>query len=314
MPIRNGDHAHRLLESEGRRLMALQGALLEGQDAAGVEGMHQSLRRLRVCLLQFAPALDLPGTVSAKRLAKAERRLALAWRQERLGGRLQTVFLAQVPEREVRRLRPVVRQLRRERQLAQDHLAATLGSAAHLQLTAALQDWLRQPLYTPLGEQPLQEWLPEWDQASLPLTLLRGWWLAERGESPETLRALEESVAGTRLQVENLPRCGQAGRKGWLGQLARAEALLQELDDLELLRRAIDDQLRDGIERTVPQLEWLLEQHQLQCWRQWRALAGDLLAPAARRRRAIGGLACRQPPSGWGGIRRLLLSMAARLG
>jgi CHAD domain-containing protein len=314
MPIRNGDHAHRLLESEGRQLVALHGPVLEGDDATALEGMRLSLRRLRVGLLQFEPALELPGTLSAKRLAKSERRLALAWELDRLLDRLETVFLAQVPEREVRRLRTVLRQLKRERQLAHDHLAATLRSGGHLELIAQLQNWLRQPVFTPLGEQPLADWLREWDQGSEALPLHRGWWVAERGEDLDALRHLEEGVACARLRIENLPPCGHGGRHRWPRQLRRAEALLVELSDLELLRKAIDDQLRDGIERTVPQLEWLLEQHQLQCWRQWRELAEDLLAPAARRRRAIGGLACRQPPSGWGGIRRILLSMAARIG
>lgn len=313
MPIRNGDHAHCLLERAGRQLVALHAPVLADEDAA-LEHMRLSLRRLRVGLVQFEPALELPGTVSAKRLAKWERRLALAWQRERLGARLQTAFLAQVPEREVRRLRTVLRHLRRERQLAREHLAATLRSASHLELTARLQDWLRQPVYTPLGKQPLADWLPEWDQGSVPLMLHRGWWVAERDESPEVLRDLEEAIASARLRIENLPPGGQGGRNRWLRQLERAEALLVERCDLELLRRAIDDQLRDGIERTVPQLEWLLEQHQLQCWRQWRELAEELLAPAARRRRALGGMACRQGPAGWGGIRRLLLGLAARLG
>ncbi|MCP9929150.1 CHAD domain-containing protein [Cyanobium sp. CH-040] len=305
MPARNGDHAHGLLAGHCRRLVELHGPVLESREPQALAEAQLTLSRLRTTLQQFEPALALPAVVSAKRLGKTERRLALAWELERLQQRLESGFLSQVPEREGRRLRPALRQLRRERQLAQQHLAAALNSSGHLQLIAQLQGWLRQPQYTALGEQPLAAWLAEWNAGSAPLLLHRGWWTVERDSDLTMLRDLGEEVAATRLRIANLPPGGQPpwshGRRGaWLDQLRRAEDLLSELHDLELLRRAIDGQLRDGIERTVPQLEWLLEQHQQQCWRQWGDVAQAVLAARAQ-------------ATPRGRIRALLLRLAARL-
>ncbi|MGB5134757.1 MAG: CHAD domain-containing protein [Prochlorococcaceae cyanobacterium] len=305
MPSRNGDHAHGLLAGHCRRLVELHGPALKGREPDALGGAHLTVQQLRTTLQQFEPALELPAAVSPKRLGKTQRRLALTRELDRLQQRLEVVFLPQVPERESRRLKPALRQLRRERELAHQHLAAALNSSGHLQLIAQLQGWLRQPRYTTLGEQPLAAWLPEWNAGSAPLLLHRGWWVAERGSELEALRGLGEEVVAAHLRIANLPRGGlppwSHGRRGaWLDQLRRANDLLREFHDLELLRRAIDGQLRDGIERAVPQLEWLLEQHQLQCWRQWRELAKAVLAG-------------RRQGSPRGRIRALLLRLAARL-
>ncbi|MCU0530232.1 MAG: CHAD domain-containing protein [Cyanobium sp. Prado107] len=305
MPLRNGDHAHGLLAGHCRRLVELHGPALEGRQPEALAGAHLTLQQLRITLEQFEPALELPACVSPKRLGKTQRRLALTRELNRLQQRLEAGFLPQVPEREGRRLKPALRQLRRERELAHQHLAAALNSSGHLQLIAQLQGWLRQPRYTPLGEQPLAVWLPEWNAGSAPLLLHRGWWVEERGTDLDALRGLGEEVVAAHLRITNLPVGGlppwsHGRRRAWLDQLRRADELLSELHDLELLRRAIDGQLRDGIERTVPQLEWLLEQHQLQCWRQWRELADAVLA--GRRQRTPRGR-----------IRALLLRLAARL-
>lgn len=305
MPTRNGDHALGLLTDHSRRLVELHGPVLEGQEPGAVAAADLALGQLRTTLQQFGPALQLPAAVAPKRLGKTQRRLALIRELDRLQQRLETVFLPQVPEREARRLRPAQRKLQRERELAHQHLVAALKSSGHLQLIAQLQGWLRQPQYTTLGDQPLAAWLPEWSAEATPLLLHPGWWAVERGGELDLLRDLGEQVAAARLRIANLPGGGlppwtHGRRVAWLDQLRRAADLLCELDDLELLRRAIDGQLRDGIERTVPQLEWLLEQHQQQCWRQWGDLAQAVLTG-------------RRPGTARARIRTLLLSLAARL-
>ncbi|MGL6133389.1 MAG: CHAD domain-containing protein [Prochlorococcaceae cyanobacterium] len=314
MPILNGDHAHGLIAQHCRGLVELQAAVLENQDPEPLRQMDDHLRQLLHSLLQFEPALDLPEDVNAKRLAKTQRRLAMVRDLDRLRERLDAAFLPQAPEREVRRLKPVLRQLKRERQLAHDHLGEALRSGGHLEQLARLQGWLRDPRYTALGNEPLQAWLLEWEADPAPLLLHRGWWVAERREELAGLRDLGTCLEDHGDRLDNLPLAGASARRRWRQQLRRGRDLLAELNDLEVLRKAIDEQLRDGIERTVPQLDWLMEQHHLQCWRQWRDLAATLLAAAQRRRRPLLWLAEGQERSGLGRIRAGLINLAGRLG
>ncbi|MEX1317448.1 MAG: CHAD domain-containing protein [Synechococcaceae cyanobacterium] len=313
MPILNGDHAHGLIAQHCRQLVELQGPVLDDRDPEPLRQMDLSLRRLHRCLVQFEAALELPQAVSAKRLGKTQRRLAMTRDLDRLQTRLEAAFLPQAPERELRRLKPVLRQLKRERQLAHDHLVSALRSSGHLEQLAQLQGWLREPRYTALGTEPLAEWLLEWAGDPAPLLLHRGWWVRERGEELASLRDLGERIEGLADQLDNLPQPGTTGHHRWRLQLQRGQALLAELNDLEVLRKALDEQLRDGIERTVPQLDWLLEQHRLQCWRQWRDLAETLLAAPQRRRRPLLRLAAWQGRSVPDRIRAALISLAARL-
>lgn len=313
VPSLNGDHAHGLIAQHCRQLVELQGPVLDNRDPEPLRQMDRSVRALHNGLMQFEPALELPQSLNLKRLAKTRRRLALVRDLDRLHERLEASFLPQAPEREVRRLKPVLRQLKRERQLAHDHLAVALRSSAHLEQLAHLQGWLRDPRYTRLGEEPLAGWQREWAQEPPALMLHRGWWVAERGEESASLRDLSERIEALSARLGNLPQPATGGSRSWLRQLRRGRDLLSELNDLTLLHKAIDDQLRDGSERTVPQLDWLLEQHHLQCWRQWRELAAGLMAAQQRRRRPLQQLATWQGMSAAGRIRAGLISLAGRL-
>jgi CHAD domain-containing protein len=314
VPILNGDHAHGLIALHCRQLVQLQSPVLDNQEREPLRQMDDQLRRLHATLQQFQPALELPEGISVKRIAKNQRRLAIARDLDRLRERLDAAFLPQAPEREVRRLKPVLRQLKRERQLAQDHLGEALRSAGHLEQLALLQSWLREPRYTALGGEPLELWLREWKGDPAPLLLHPGWWVSELQEEPASLRDLEARIADHGDRLNNLPLAvGTAGRR-WRQQLQRGRDLLAELNDLEVLAKAIDEQLRDGIERTVPRLEWLLEQHRLQCWRLWRELATSLLAAPQRQRRQLLQLAEEKRRNGLAGqFQTALIRLAARL-
>ena len=314
-PILNGDQAHGLITLHCRQLVELQGPVLANREPEPLRQMDGHVRRLHTTLLQFEPALDLPEGLSVKRLAKSQRRLAIASDLERLRERLDAVFLPQTPEREVRRLKPVLRQLKRERQLAHDHLGEALRSPGHLEQLALLQGWLREPRYTALGQEPLGAWLLEWQADPAPLLLHRGWWVADRRQEPASLRELGACIEAHGHRLDNLPLASSAALRRWRQQLQRGRDLLAELDDLEVLHKAIDEQLRDGIERTVPKLDWLMEQHHLQCWRLWRDLAASLLATPKRQRRPLQRLVEGQERSGVAGrLRTALIQLAARLG
>lgn len=285
-PISNGAHVHGLLRAHCKRMVALQGPVLDDSDEEPLHQLRVSMRKLRATLAQFGPCLLLPEEVNDRRLGRSVRRLGLARDLDVLRHRLDAVFLPQLPAHEQQRLKPVRRQLARERRLAGEQLTSVLNSSRHLELIAQLQAWLKQPRYTPLGEAPLLHWIPEWAvPASTALMLHPAWWLELAGQDSGGLHDLRKQMRSLRYRLENIG--GFLGPEGqrWIASLKQGQSLLGELNDLDVLQQAILDQSGDGLEESLPQLAWLLEQNRLHCWRRWRQLSEELQALPGRRRR-----------------------------
>jgi CHAD domain-containing protein len=309
--ISNGAHVHGLLQAHCKRMVALQGPVLRDSDGEPLHQLRVTMRKLRATLAQFGPCLLLPKEVNDRRLAKSVQRLGMARDLDVLRERLEVVFLPQLPQQEQQRLKPVRRQLARERRLAGEQLASVLNSARHLELIAQLQAWLKQPRYTPLGEAALLPWIPEWAvPASTTVMLHPGWWLELAAEDSASLHDLRKQLRSLRYQLENIePFLAPAGRR-WIASLKQGQSLLGELNDLDVLQRAIHDQSKDGLEDTVPQLAWLLEQNRLHCWRRWRQLSEHLHDLASRRRRLA---ALARPMGKWRGWSGALIDFLERL-
>jgi len=284
-PLSNGQFARDLLQRQIDRLVQLQTSVAEGKGPEPLHQMRVTMRRLRTTVVQFESAVQLPPAINDQRLAKWVRRLGLARDLDVLRERLEDGFLPQLPEAEVRALRPVLKQLRRERQLAYGHVVEVLQSRSYLEGLAQLQRWLKQPEFTRLGEQPIREWVLEWQGPCLASLFLHpGWQVCSAEGEVEVLHELRRQIKQARYRLENLSALEGAQTAGWIARFKQAQELLGEFNDLQVLQRAINDQVPGRLEEVFPQLEWLLVQHQRHCWEQWRELAGDLLPPRQRQR------------------------------
>ena len=284
-PLSNGRFARDLLQRQVAKLVQLQTPVSEGKGTEPLHQMRVTMRRLRTTVVQFESALQLPPAINDQRLAKWVRRLGLARDLDVLRERLEDGFLPQLPEAEVRALRPVLKQLRRERQLAYGHVVEVLQSRSYLEGLAQLQRWLKQPEFTRLGEQPIREWVLEWQGPCLASLFLHpGWQVSSAEGEVEVLHELRRQIKQARYRLENLSAVEGTQTAGWIGRFKQAQELLGEFNDLQVLQRAIQDQVPGPLDEVFPQLEWLLVQHQRHCWEQWRELAGDLLPPSQRQR------------------------------
>jgi CHAD domain-containing protein len=245
--------------------------------------MRVTMRRLRTCLRQFAPALQLPSSVTERRIAKVGRRLGMARDLDVLRDRLQSDLLPQLSEAEGKALRPVLKQLRRERALAYEQLVGVLRSGNYLEMLSRLQRWQKEPRFTPLGEQPLQEWLVEW-QAPL-LTILfshPGWFVTELEGDLESVHDLRKQCKSARYLLENLSSFTGRRCREWARRFKGVQELLGELNDLQVLQKAIDDQLPGRLRDNLPRLHGLLQDRARHCWSQWRLEAETLQHPSSR--------------------------------
>ena len=286
----NGELAQALLRQHVARVVALQAPVLADADPEPLHQMRVAMRRLRTTLCQFAPALVLPAGVGDQRLARSVRRLGLARDLDVLRERLHHDLLPALPPAEQAALKPVFRQLKRERRLAYDHLVEVLRSRSHLELLARLQDWLRQPRFTPLGQEPLHRWLAEWQLPQLmELFLHPGWWAEDPSADAAVVHDLRKRIKGVRYRLDNLRGSGGRQQQACIARFRGLQELLGELHDLEVLAEAIEDQLPHQLAVDLPGLAALLEQRRDQSWSQWRQQA-RVLATRRGRRRLIGGI------------------------
>ncbi|WP_172820819.1 CHAD domain-containing protein [Cyanobium sp. NIES-981] len=282
----SGEHLHGLLSAQARRLVKLQPKVLESRDTEPLHQMRVAMRRLRTCLIQFEPALVMPPQVSAGALARSGQRLGMARDLDVLQERLETRLLAHLPTEEVHQLAPVIKRLRRQRHKAQKPLRRELTGGSYRPMGQALEGWLRDPRFTPLGERPLVEWLVEWQWPWLGQLLLHpAWWVEEPagGAAAKQLHDLRKGLKGARYRLENLQPLAGATAGHWLEQLKQAQELLGDLHDIAVLRQVIESRLKGPLSRRLPRLHALLQQQQAASWASWRLLAERLLGFPQRR-------------------------------
>jgi CHAD domain-containing protein len=280
-----GGYAAALIQGRLRRLVALQAEVLADQHQEPLHQMRVTCRQLRATLQQFAPALTLPDPAAAERLAKVGRRLGCRRDLDVLQQRLEHGFGPLLPQKEAEVLRKLLKQLRRERKLAFEAVEEGLKGRRYLKLLAQLQGWLRQPQFTPLGEQPMRAWWGEFCQSALHGLVLEPGWQVEQPRGPQAqlqLHQLRKRLKRSRYGLANLEPLQPDALAPWLERLRAMQRHLGELHDLQLLDQALHRQFHDAPDRVAPCLcSLLLEAHD-QTWLTWRREADALLTPAGR--------------------------------
>ena len=287
---RLGEHGAGLLRQHTKALVHWHGPVLENRDPEPLHQMRVSMRRLRTTLDQFGPALVLPKGVTAERVAKPLRRLGMARDLDVLGQRLEQGLLPQLPRAEIKQLKPVLKQLRRERQLAHGAVVATLQSSAYLAVVAQLQGWLKDPQFSDWGETPMDSWVWELQLPALGELFLHSGWLVDElgdacdeGDEGEAVHGLRIAIKRARYGLEAIGPMAGPGTRRWIQRLKAAQDVLGELHDGEVLRRAIDSQLPQGLDVAMPELLALLDQQRQELWQQWRHQARSLNTSRQRR-------------------------------
>jgi CHAD domain-containing protein len=288
-----------LIAARLARLVALQAEVLADRDPEPLHQMRVSIRRLRGILEQFGSALVLPDAADPARIARIGRRLGLTRDLDVLRQRLDQQLIPLLSDREVQQLKPLFKQLRRERRLAFEELTETLQGRRYLKLLAQLQGWLKAPRFTAMGEEPLGAWGQELLQAvTSGLTMEAGWWL-EAPHGPEAavaLHRLRRRIKRARYGLSHLEPLAPAVLAPWLERLRRMQDLLGDLNDLQLIESALHHALDAPPDQLVPGLCSVLMEQRGQSWQLWRDQAA-LLQPVAARAALHGLLAGTPSPT-----------------
>jgi CHAD domain-containing protein len=279
--LTNGAYALELIQRQTRRLGKLQPEVLADRDPEPLHQLRVSLRRLRTALVQFAPALDLPESVDAARIAAVARRTGLCRDLDVLQLRLEQQLLPRLPQSERRSMEAAMKRLGRDRAQAFDSLVEALRSSRYLKLLARLHKWQHKPRFTPLGQLPLEGWLYTWQAPfSAELFLHRGWFAQDPAAAE--LHGLRKQIKSARYALEPLqPWCSSA-LKAWIAELRQAQDQLGELHDLQVLDRILSERDLPVKLGRLPLLRAELGREQQQHWQLWQIQAQRLRCDANR--------------------------------
>jgi len=279
--LSSGAFALELIQSQIRRLGKLQGEVLADRDLEPLHQLRVSLRRLRTALAQFAPALELPESVSERRIAVVARRTSLCRDLDVLNLRLREQLLPRLPEKEQRSLEGAIKRLGQDRSQAFATLVEALHSPRYLKLLERLSKWQKKPRFSPLGQQPLLPWLYDWQAPfSAGLFLHPGWTVED--PAAEALHALRKLIKRARYSLEPIERwCGPAVL-AWIEDLRLAQDHLGELHDLQILNSSFVDSKHLRNTSKLPALQAELHHQQELHWLRWRELAQRLYQNANR--------------------------------
>ncbi|MFM7643064.1 MAG: CHAD domain-containing protein [Cyanobium sp.] len=274
-PLSSGAFALELIQTQNRRLGKLQAEVLADRDPEPLHQLRVSLRRLRTALVQFAPALELPESVSERRIAAVARRTGLCRDLDVLGLRLREELLPRLPESEQRSLEAAMKRLTRDRQQAFDTLVEALHSPRYLKLLERLHKWQKRPRFTPLGQLPLIPWLADWQAPfSAGLFLHPGW--MEEDPAAEALHGLRKQIKRARYCLESLEPWCEPPLRAWVQDLRQAQDHLGDLHDLQVLNQIFVEREHLRKPSAVPVLHAELFGQQQLHWLRWRELAQRL--------------------------------------
>ncbi|MCT0198325.1 CHAD domain-containing protein [Synechococcus sp. CS-1325] len=280
--LSSGDYARELIHRQTRRLGKLQAEVLADRDPEALHQLRVSLRRLRTALSQFAAALVIPDAITDRRIARVARRTGLTRDLDVMRAKLTASWLPMLPDPERKTLKPVLKQLERDRQMAFDGLAATLREGPYLKMLARLHKWQQSPRFTAIGARPLRGWLFEWLAQSIGgLFLQTGWCASDPHDG--SLHDLRKTIKGVRYSLEVLEPFACPALGGWVADLRRAQDCLGDLHDLQVLAAALSDELERDLARAVPTLHQAIERQQAERWGEWLACSELLLSETRRR-------------------------------
>jgi CHAD domain-containing protein len=278
-----GTYALGLIQVQVKRLGKLQPKVLANEDPESLHQLRVSLRRLRIILRQFMPALALPESVDTDRIAAVARRTSLTRDLDVLGERLERQLLPLLPADERQVMEAAMKRLGRQRNQAFDLLVDALRSPNYLKLLARLHRWQDSPRFTRLGDQAIDYWLYELHAPFTGILFLHRGWQANDYRA-EDLHSLRKLIKNARYALENLQPWLDSKVQDGIAQLRNAQGILGDLHDLGVLEFILADHKMPVKLKKLPILRAEIKRQQQQCWLDWQQQAASLTSSDFRHR------------------------------
>lgn len=291
-----GHTAYNALQKHFRKSVKHEEDVLADHDPEYLHQMRVGMRRLRSALHVFGFAIELPKSISDRRIRNFAQVLGAVRDLDVMQAELMTD--AELPKAEHKKLQQIVKELLKVRSQDFDQLEKTLKSKKYQEFKQDFEDWLSLPKYKPISQLPIQEIAPD---LLLPLVseiLLHPAWLIgvqfeseekqfalstpemiheQLNESGEQLHDLRKQMKRLRYQTELFVDFYGEAYQALVEEIKTIQEVLGQIQDSVILQDFLQQQVDVSIAKVCPTFAAQLEQKRLEAWEKWRSLQAKYL-------------------------------------
>lgn len=283
-PETYGDWAIAAIKKHFEKMLKHESAVWEDKEPEALHQMRVGMRRLRTALVGFSRAIKVPKPAREKKVGSIARKLGTLRDLDVLKESLETDYLPTLPPKEQTQLKPVCKELRKQRQQAYQKVTQTLDSKDYQKLKNALNEWLEKPKLSAIASLPISEFLPDLLLPHVSNLLLHPGWMVGKNtdQTSATLHDLRKAAKKSRYQMELFPHCYDEPYQQYVKQIKEIQSILGDIQDSVVLGEFLSDCCGETLSQDFPHLSQQLTDFRAQKWQQWEELQQHFLNPATR--------------------------------
>lgn len=299
-----GEWAAIAIAKHARKIFKCQSDVLKDKDPEDLHQMRVGMRRLRTAVAGFERAIELPTTVTEKRIGKFARILGVLRDLDVLKEAILTQYQPVLSGGEQKLLDEVLKTLKKRRKSAFSEVQELLKGDRYQTFKQDLHDWIDEPQYQPISEVSIGEVLPDLLLPQIANFLLHpGWWVGVQVTGgtanfheplePDAVRELldhrglilhdlRKEAKRTRYQLELFTPCYGESYHNFVLQVKQVQEVLGEIQDGYVFAEFLSDVLAVDVQRKLPELAARLTETRYQQWRAWEGLQKQFLDSKTR--------------------------------
>ncbi|MFM7449245.1 MAG: CHAD domain-containing protein [Leptolyngbyaceae cyanobacterium] len=299
-----GDFGYQVIQKNLKRFVDQEKDVFKDTDPEPLHQMRVGMRRLRTAVQVFNPTIVLPKAVNNQAIGKIGKSLGETRDLDVLKQELEAHYQPLLEKAEKAAFNQVLKHLRQTRKQSFLSLKETLCSDRYTKLKSSIQNWLEQPIYTPMGDLALLPALPD---LLLPLIcqlfLHPGWLVGARTDAGTAvviplieakllaqqlnqygavLHDLRKQMKAVRYQAEFFAPFYEPSYQQWIEEFKTIQEMLGQLQDRAVLRQFLKSILKTDLAKVLPSVDQEMQRQQAHFWQNWQPLQQRYLSPEFR--------------------------------
>ncbi len=289
-----GECACRIIRSKFQKIVDQEKAVLKDKKPEPLHQMRVEMRRLSTAVQVFGLSIVLPNAANHHSIGKIAQRLGKTRDLDVLQQELITRYQPLLQKKEQSKFDKALKHLGQKRDKQFLHLQKTLDGDRYDQLKQAIQSWLEQPSYTPMGDLAVLQSLPD---LLLPLTcqlfLHPGWLVGasiyggkatllpiENAEAVnqqcsqfgDVLHGLRKQTKQVRYQAEFFSDFYEVSYLQRIEEFKTIQDILGQIQDHLVLRQFLESTLNAALAEVLPTVAQVMQQNQIALWQNWQPI------------------------------------------
>jgi CHAD domain-containing protein len=266
--------------------------VLQDRNPEYLHQMRVGMRRLRSAISFFAPAIELPDTVTPKRVGKVAKVLGKLRDIDVLRETLTTQYQPYLPDSEQKDFKIALEKLDKQRKSALKKVVKTLEDKAYLKVKQDCQRWLERPCYRSVAAINIKQVLPDLLSPEISYFLLHPAWLIglEKTsgaidfshtnkidtsadislEQAITLHDLRKTAKKIRYNMELFQNLYGEVYSNYVQKIQELQDILGQIQDYAVLEQFFAEVLEQDLAKTMPTLNQILQKNYQQQWQKWQ--------------------------------------------